>query len=176
MPAVVRPTKMASTKIVSPRVPHGYRVTLPEIPWRDVRIRFQWNYYDGIVSGVLVYRDLPRWFEAIDPDGYERRRTDERGAVFVDWYRDFIIVELSDAQYSEIFRRNELFREKVGTHWDYDENGQRVQGSLRPAPMHREFYAVQDSWPAIDLSRNRLIGWSERLMDSTALDEANDEP
>jgi hypothetical protein len=73
-----------------------------------------------------------------------------------------LVIELTDEQLQEEKYWNELFREKVGTHWDYDENGRHTKGELRPREMHEEYYSAAKNRKPLDLSDNAVIGWFER--------------
>src|SRR5215207_5227193 len=84
---------------------------LPEIDRGEVKLLWHSDFWDGPTSGMLLYRGKKHWFqvcdESDDPD-------------LQDYYRRFLIIELSDRQLEEEEYWHSLFREKVGTHTDYE--------------------------------------------------------
>ena len=59
-------------------------------------------------------------------------------------------------------RWHELFREKVGRHTDYDEEGQRLIGGLEPRDQWPAFYDAYRERTPPDFSANEVMGWFER--------------
>jgi hypothetical protein len=114
-------------------------------------IRYLWHsaFWDHAQSGVLLYNGERCWFQMID---------ESEGN---DWFRRFLVVRLTDEQMRDECYWHELFREKVGTHTDYDESGKRQVGELKPQEMWHEFYDAYESRQPLDLSRNQVVGWFE---------------
>lgn len=115
----------------------------------SVRLLWSSSFWDGAQSGVLVYRDERCWFQVI-----EENPGDE-------WYRRFAIVRLTDEQLREECYWHDLFREKVGTHTDYDADGKRSAGELRPKEKSHEFYNAYKGVQPWDLSDSAVLGWFE---------------
>ena len=101
---------------------------------------------------MLLYQDEKYWFEIVaesdDPD-------------FQDYYRRFLIIELSDQQLQEEEYWHELFREKVGNHTDYELQGIPHKEKLKPKDIWDEFYEPYQRRTEIDLSNNVVVGWYE---------------
>jgi len=114
-------------------------------------VRFLWHssYWDDPQSGVLLHGGERCWFQVIEEnEGNE-------------WFRRFLVVRLTDEQLREETSWHELFREKVGTHTDYDEEEKRQVGALRPKETHHEFYDAYKDRQPWDLSDNTVLGWFE---------------
>jgi hypothetical protein len=120
---------------------------LTKVDWDDIRLLWHSGYWDGPKSGMLSYQGKKYWFQTIDDDEATVRR--------------FLILELSGEQMREQEYWHELFRQKVGTHTDYDETGRHELGALRPGEMWREFYDAYEQRQPLDLSNNLIVGWFE---------------
>lgn len=105
---------------------------IPHIPKSAVRMLWHHAYWDGPISGACVFDDERLWFSC-----YDENHGDEKK-----WYRKFVLLRLSDEQWKEIDLRHARFQDYVGTHTDYDENGKRLFGDLKPRvePNHAKFY------------------------------------
>ena len=88
----------------------GY-LALPRIDRSSVRLLWSDEFWDGPCSGMLLFRGQQYWFQSIEENEGDG------------WFRRFLVVELSDAQLREECSWHDLFREKVGTHMDYDAEG-----------------------------------------------------
>lgn len=124
----------------------------PFIPRSAVRLLWHLDYYDGPMSGMLRYRDEELWFSTVT----EAR--DFRSP----WFRRYAIVRLTPEELAEVRSQHELFRRCVGTHTDYDENGTREVGALRPREMWEEFYDQAKGRPHRAYDRNECVGWFQR--------------
>lgn len=142
-----------------PELPDNYRSHFTQID--ESQLRIMWP---GPAGGVIAYQNKPHWFEAVSEDDEFRTYTDETGDEWLEWYRRFLLIELSEEQYQEELYWYNLFREKVGDYWDYDEHGHRKQGgSLKPKEMHSDYYnAVKNRKPG-DFANNLIVGWFEWL-------------
>jgi hypothetical protein len=130
----------------------GVSENLPQIARQAVRLLWHDDYWDGPLSGMLLYQGKEYWFQMIaendDPD-------------LVAFYRRFAVLELTEAQLQEEHKWHTLFQEKVGTHTDYDVAGQRELGALKPQELWHEFYdAYKECTPSTYLE-NTVIGWME---------------
>lgn len=144
-------------------LPKDYRSKLAQIDEHQLRIMWHCGWYDGPLTGVIAYKNKPHWFQILDQDNEEfRTYTDEQGVEWLDWYRRYLLLELSEGQYQEELYWHNLFRGKVGTYWDYDEEGNRKRGgSFKPREMHSEYYdAVKNKKPR-DFTKNIVVGWFE---------------
>jgi hypothetical protein len=117
----------------------------------EVRLLWDVSYWDGPLDGVCLFRGERCWFECIDEPADEERVS-----------RRFLIRRLTTEQLAVEEKQHELFREKVGTHCDYDENGRRA-GEVKPHSTWHEFYDVYPPETSrSDYSRNEVLGQFER--------------
>jgi len=149
-----------------PAFPKDYRNRLRRIDALSVRILWHVAYYDGPLDGVAVCNGMHCWFEMIHEDHEIRPRIAEDGERWNDYYARFLLVELTEEQFEEEKKWNDLFREKVGTHWDYDEAGKRLPGSVKPQQMWWDYYLSLENRSPRDYSSNRIVGWFEWLWGS----------
>jgi hypothetical protein len=128
--------------------PTGY-LRAPRIDPAAVRLLWHVDFWDGPRSGMLLYRGEERWFELV-------AEGDEAG-----WYRRFVVLRLSPEQHAEERRWHDLFRQHVGLHTDYDPQGQRPVGALRPRAQWQGFYDAYRQRTSADFSGNEVLGWFE---------------
>lgn len=131
--------------------PDAYR-RAPRIERGDVRLLYHVDFWDGPISGLLVYRGEECWFAMVaesDPDRSE------------ECYRHFVILRLTAAQLAEEHSWHALFRQKVGTHTDDDGQGRRLPGALQPRDRWREFYDAYRRRTPPDFAGNEVLGWFE---------------
>jgi len=116
----------------------------------DLKLLWQSEYWDGPLNGLLSYEGLKYWFQVFDePNDYSPD------------VRKFLINELSSEQLREEEQWHELFRQKVGTHTEYDEDGKGQIGELRPEEEWHEFYDAYKNRLVRDFSNNQVISWFE---------------
>ncbi|HEX8734967.1 MAG TPA: hypothetical protein VF721_06585 [Pyrinomonadaceae bacterium] len=121
----------------------------PKIQRGDIKLLWHSDYWDGIISGMLLYRNRQYWFEMFEENKGE------------DFYRRFFVFKLTGEQIIEETNWQQLFREKVGGHTDYDENGMLNTALVKPSETHAEFYDAYKNRKKLDLSGNEIIGWFE---------------
>ena len=122
----------------------------PHIALGEIHLLWAVDYWDGPRSGMLVYNKQSYWFEVCEePD----EDSDEP------YYRRFVVVALSAEQMKDEAFWYDLFRQKVGTHTDYDANGLRVAGTIRPSKMHGEFYEAYKKRAVPNYTQNPIIAW-----------------
>jgi len=123
-------------------------LSLPRVERTALRLVYAADYYDSPISGLLVYQDTICWFEA-DPHFPD------------DDDRVYMIIVLSPEQREQEEQWHALFQEKVGRHWDYDDQGKSIVTIIRMAPQetHHEFYDQYNARPPRDLSPNEVLGW-----------------
>ena len=125
---------------------------LPQIDWHAVKLLWPSDYWDGPKSGMLMYQGKRYWFQVFE---------ESNDADLSDFFRRFVILELTEEQLNEEEYWHKLFREKVGAHTDFDESGKRAIGALKPKEMWHEFYDAYQKRQEPDYSNNTVIGWSE---------------
>ncbi len=119
---------------------------LPRIERADVKLLWADGYWDGPLSGVLLYQGREYWFQMI---------LDLVDDEFVD-YRKYAIVELTDDQLGEEEYWHNLFREMVA---DYsDENGHLGTG-VKPQETWDTYYEARAEAKPREYSTNPVIGW-----------------
>jgi hypothetical protein len=124
---------------------------VPRIERSAVRLLWHAGYWDGPRSGMLEYAGEACWFEVV-------AESEEDGEG---WSRRFAVIRLTPEQHAEELRWHELFRRHVGEHTDYDAEGGRRLGALRPREEWGLFYEAQRQRIPRDLSRNEVLGWFE---------------
>ena len=126
---------------------------LPQIPRSDVQLLWHADYWDGPRSGLLLFRGQRCWFEVF-------AENDDEDEPYV-WWRRFAILRLTPDQLAEEEPWHALFREKVGTHTDYDATGARQKGELRPQKEWWEFYIACAGRTPQNFNSNEVLGWFE---------------
>ena len=118
----------------------------PQIPRRELRILWIHDYYDGVISGMLVYDGRLRWFECCN-------------LSFDHQPRRFVIRDLNDEQVADEEKWHALFVEHVGDHWTMRED--RERGTVKPVEEHARFYEPYSKRVPPDYSRQSILGWFE---------------
>ena len=118
----------------------------PEIPLGELRFLWIHDYYDGPLSGMLVYRSRLRWFECCNVG-------DEEDAA----HRRYFIHDLTDVEVAEEEKWHALFVEHVGDHWTAHEDGR--QGSVKPQSEHAKFYDLYSKRTPPNYSTRPILGW-----------------
>ena len=114
----------------------------------EVRLLWHADFWDGPINGLCQCGNSKYWFELL---------TDVDGGNLDSPQRRFLVLELTPAELAEEERWHELFRQKVGTHCDYDE----PHPAVKPAETHREFYEAYQKRPKPDYSHNPVVAWFE---------------
>jgi hypothetical protein len=121
----------------------------PHIDRTEVRLLWHADYWDGPRSGMLLYCGEECWFQII-----AESEDDASG-----WFRQCAVLRLSTKQHAEEVRWHVLFRDKVGAHTEYDEQGQRRLGAPRqPRERWKEFYDVYPQGSPPDFTGNEVLG------------------
>lgn len=126
---------------------------LPQAAHGDFQLLWHCDYWDSPRSGLLLYRGERCWFEVL-------AENDEEDEPYV-WWRRFAIVRLTPEQLAEEEYWHALFRQKVGTHTDYDETGVRCKGELHSKSEWRDFYAAYALRTPMNLDNNEVLAWFE---------------
>jgi len=126
----------------------NYR-TLPQIPRADVTLLWYSDFWDGPITGLLLWRGERVWFQMIDENAEHEA-----------WYRRFLLIRLSEQQLRDEVWWHELFRRHVGTHTDYD-RAEGDPGTVRPREQWAAFYDPYSKRAPLDLSQNEVLGWFE---------------
>jgi hypothetical protein len=110
----------------------------------ELQARILWHsgWYDGPLNGIALCDGREHWFEAVD--------FEHAPAV----YR-YELYPLSDDEIEHEREIHACFREHVGGHTDYDENGKRIWGELRPREQWQRFYDTYPPGTAVRSYRDR---------------------
>ena len=80
---------------------------------------------------------------------------------FADFYRRFLIIELSQEQLWEEESWHTLFQKKVGFHTDYGRNKREELVRLKPRQLQEEFYELYRRRSPLSIDDNPVTGWFE---------------
>ncbi len=123
----------------------------------NTRMLWHSNYWDGPLSGVILWEGEKCWFDYADEEYVEIPLTEEElkewaeyegitvdeieedDKIDYDRYRYFNVYRVPKEVMGVIEYNHELFRKYVGTHTDYDENGCRHH-NLVDSGEHHKFY------------------------------------
>ena len=108
----------------------------------DVRYLWVSDYYDGPLAGLCQYRGEKLWFKI--------RCRPEHGPDVFDLFR------LTSEQLEAQERDHELFRQHVGFHWDYGDDGCHPIGQVRDKATWHLYYDAPH--PELDLTMNVVVG------------------
>ena len=126
--------------------------SLPKLDRSELSLLWYSDFWDGPKSGLLLLQGGKYWFqmfeESQDPD-------------LADFYRRFLVVELTEEQLSEEEQWHALFQEKVGRHTDYGLNRREELAKLRPRHIQEEFYSLYRERKPLDINSNPVVGWFE---------------
>jgi hypothetical protein len=132
---------------------------LPQIAFEAVTLLWHDDFWDGPLSGLLLWQGERLWFQM--QEQYEP--PDDADTTPWPWYRRYLVVRLTPEQLREEEGWHDLFRKCVGTHTDYQSNGQRVEvGAVQPKERHAEFYDAYSQRVPMNLTMNEVVGWFER--------------
>lgn len=99
----------------------------------NVRLLWHAGFWDGPISGLCAVEGRELWFDATETADQPLGR------------RRFRCFELDEQELAAEHARHAAFREHVGTHTDYDENGRRQVGAtVLPRESWQAFY---DAYP-----------------------------
>jgi hypothetical protein len=121
----------------------NHRNSIPKIEESDFRVLWMDDYYDGMLVGMLEYKNIKFRFEIIS-DYTETIRQ-----------RIFAIIELTQEQINEESYWNDLFKKYVGNHNNFDSDDLKQQ----PQTMHHLFYDQYKQRPAPNYDLNLVKGW-----------------
>jgi len=123
---------------------------LDKIDRHEVKLLWANEWWDGPISGMLMYRGEKCWFQLfIDPDDPEVEK----------FPRQYLVIELSNDQLKEEEYWQTLFLEMVGSNNVWDEDGIRHTDRLKPLESRNEFFKLAKKRKPTDLSENRVVGF-----------------
>lgn len=148
------------------------RKQLPETKYildnypEENNVKWLWHsgYWDGPLSGMVIVNGAKRWAEFIDEEEWtEQYGPDELDCDIMD-VRFYALLKLTDEQMESEEYWHELFRLCVGTHTDYDKNGQRHLSGVKPeGDSWKFFYGRRKAdYKELDLTQAKIVGWFKR--------------
>lgn len=107
-----------------------------DLPRVEAEILWISGYYDGPLSGMVLYEGRMCWFETSDDPGLPKRR--------------YFLYDLEDWEIAKITTRHFEFELYVGTH-----HCNHAPGPVKaPRELHRKFYDKQEyNWKVTDGKR-----------------------
>lgn len=136
-----------------------------QIPFKDITLKWHSNYHDGMLSGVAEYRNELVWFECCDDLMTDYLRSDNIDIDYeipgFNFYRRFLIYELSDEDVKELTYWHDLFCKHVGEHTNYV-NNERSSSRCLPYDTHKLFYEPYKHAEKRDYCKGTPIGWFEQ--------------
>lgn len=119
---------------------------------RENEYMFLWidGFWDGPMSGMLLYKGREHWFEMF--------RENDDDISLDKWYRRYAIVVLTPEQLSKEHEVHRDFQRYVGTHWEVGN-----PGNVRPTEEHHLFYDKHLEYCRTRrFGDNEVIAWFER--------------
>ncbi|MCU0240192.1 MAG: hypothetical protein MUC29_12185, partial [Pyrinomonadaceae bacterium] len=98
-------------------------IELPKIEKNEIRLLWADDWFDGVINGVLLYQNKKCRFEMIEENNDDNTQN---------FYRRYLIIELTERQLQEEEYWHKLFVENVGSHFDFDENGNLQTSITKP--------------------------------------------
>lgn len=123
--------------------------SIPQVPADKVRWLWHCGYWDGPLSGVVIYNGEKMWVDTFDhvfvPPESEMRR--------------MAIVRLTPEEWELEEKDHERFEKYVGRHTSYGEDGKRNVGALHPRENWDEYYSQAVVKP--NYQDHEVVGWFE---------------
>ena len=133
-------------------IKHDAYTSLPKLGKGDVTFLWYSDFWDGPKSGMALYQGRKYWFQLFQ----ESQHPD-----LSDFYRRFLLIDLSDEQLSEEERWHALFQEKVGRHMDFGTNQRDEINRLKPPTVQEEFYSRYKQRKPMQIDDNTVVAWFE---------------
>jgi hypothetical protein len=143
----------------------------------DFRVLYHNDYWDGPISGVCLwngskqYYDILHWEKYSDDDLGEwkvwEKYCKENGIEVCSFWdnetiyytdRVYAVYDTPRQVISVIENRHHWFCKFVGNHCNYDKNGKRLIGFLKPNSEHEKFYNGDIEKPSIRKEEWKIIG------------------
>ena len=155
---------------------------LPKINEDEFRRLWYFNFWDGIYSGMLLYKDNKYWFTCFDDaENYVVYKKDGQGLEDLGWWRRYVIKELTNEQIEQAEYWHNLFYKNVAVYTTYDDNGDLegddfplytglggipLNHGSRPPQLRHVFYdKLREEFPhgmtEEIFSNGKIIGWFE---------------
>lgn len=124
----------------------------------EPRILWHSDYWDGYLTGLCLYQDRKCWFRCVDSD-WVKVGVDEDGDDDLQEHRTFEIVELSPDELAELEQWHDLFRQLVGGHTDYNEQGKRDLSKVNRSKESKDkYYELAKDRVRPTFTDNKVLG------------------
>ena len=119
--------------------------------YNDSQIDVLWidDFYDGMLSGICDIKGKKCKAEMISESSQEK----------CDWYRKYIIIELTEQQYKEELYWHNLFLENVGNHWDNTSEQKAIGNVVHSRDKWDNFYIPYKEKYKPNFNENKVVGW-----------------
>lgn len=123
------------------------------------RIEFSGDRY-GPIDGFCKWAGKRYWFEYQQfNEGKLGKASDDSEATYES--RAYFLFEISDEHWEYLEEMHKLFRECIGTHWDYeyDENGERIKTIFQHTGREQEFYSKYPPGKQYKITNAKLVAY-----------------
>lgn len=134
------------------------------IPFEDITLKWHSSYHDGMLSGVAEYQNKLVWFECCDERftrSYVNDDMWEEDIPGFNFYRRFLIYELSEDDIKHLTYWHNLFCQYVGRHTDYINNKRSKETSLA-SNTHHLFYDAYETVEPRNYCNGTPLGWFQQ--------------
>ena len=160
-------------------IPKEEILALPEIPRSEFKLLWYSNYWDGMLSGMLLYKGKKYWYSYFDEvTDYAKWDEEKEELEDLGWYRKFAIIEMNQEQIDKAEYWHDLFFKYVAVYSTFDENeellgkefpiykkqGIQCSRGARPPELHHIYYdAYKKEFPdnmlEDEFKIGKIIGW-----------------
>ena len=121
-----------------------HKQSIPEILYNELTFLWVGDYYDGMLEGMLKYKNEKYKFEII---------TDYTKGIYP---RTFAIIELTENEIKEEEYWNQQFEKHVGNHYNLETKEER---KVKPQSGHHLFYDEFKKRKNKSYDKNIVKGW-----------------
>lgn len=121
-----------------------HKLDIPEIPYNELTFLWVNDYYDGMLEGMLKYKNEKYKFEII---------TDYKKGIYP---RTFAIICLTKTEIKEEEYWNGQFEKYVGNHYNLETKEERL---VKPQSEHHLFYDEFNKRKNKGYDKNIVKGW-----------------
>jgi len=143
----------------------------------NTRMLWHHNYWDGPISGVILWNGEYCWFDQIEEVNIETPMNEKDRQDYIEYcekngyawhehdmvdyesYRIYNVYRMPRAVMKSIIHNHSIFQEFVGTHTDYDEYGRRHH-NLKGKDLMDLFYSGKTDKKEVnlDLENREVVG------------------
>ncbi len=145
---------------------------------RNYRMLYHVDFYDGPLSGMMLWDGEKVWFNCVDQDhnkiyyNHEQleemakslkcsvEELEEEDTFDIETIWTYNVYELDHETINILDYNNQLFIDNVGSYCSYDENGKRLK-ELKPVEQHPNYWNNKKEFN-LDLDNRKIIGQFKR--------------